>query len=81
VPYQHLSALTVGEVTVADGTATITTPVLTWTLRPADDGVLCGPCAVTRWLRILNLVVTRPGNRDIALALKKAKRGTSGPSP
>ena len=78
VPYQHLATLTAGDVTVADGTATITTPALTWTLRPADDGLLCGPCAVTRWLRILNLVVTRPSNRDIAQALKKAKPATSG---
>ena len=78
VPYKHLATLTAGDVTVADGTATITTPAMTWTLRPADDGLLCGPCAITRWLRILNLVVSRPTNRDIAQALRKAKPGISG---
>jgi len=78
VPYQHLASVTAGDVTVAAGTATITTPAVTWTLHPADDSLLCGPCAVTRWLRILNLVVTRPGHGEIARALKKAKPGSSG---
>jgi hypothetical protein len=78
VPYRHLATLTAGGVTVTGGTATITTPALTWTLRPAGDGLLCGPCAAVRWLRILNLVVTRPNNRDIAQALKKAKPASSG---
>ncbi len=78
VPYIRLAVLTVGDVTVVDGAATITTPALTWTLRPADDSLLCGPCAVARWLRILNLVVTRPSHADIAQVLKKAKPGNSG---
>ena len=80
VPYQHMASLTAGDVTVAEGTATITTRTSMWTLRPAGDGLLCGSCAVTRWLRILNLVVTRPNSRDVALALKKAKPVT-GRSP
>ena len=32
---------------------TIVSPAGTWSLRPADDGLLCGPCAVGRWLRVL----------------------------
>jgi hypothetical protein len=78
VPYKHLATLTAGDVTVVEGTATITTQALTWRLRPAGDGLLCGPCAVARWLRILNLVVTRPSHGDIAQVLKRAKPGTSG---
>ena len=78
VPYKHLATLTAGDIAISDGTATITTQALTWTLRPAADGLLCGPCAVTRWLRILDLVVTRPSNRDIAQALKNAQPGSSG---
>jgi hypothetical protein len=78
VPYKHLARLTAGDVTVADGAAKITTAALTWTLRSADDGVLCGPCAVTRWLRILNLVVTRPSHAEIARALKRTKPTTNG---
>jgi hypothetical protein len=72
VPYRHLSALTVGEVNVADGTATITTPALTWTLRPADDCLLCWPCAVTRWVRALDLVMTKYSNVAITESLKRA---------
>src|SRR6478736_6092767 len=33
VPYRHLATLTVGDVTVADGTVTITARGLAWTLR------------------------------------------------
>jgi hypothetical protein len=44
----------------------------TWTLRPADDSLLCGPCAVVRWLKILDLAVTKPSTKTIAGALKKA---------
>jgi len=39
---------------------------------------MCGPCAVARWLRILNLVVSRPSHGEIARALKKAKAPASG---
>ena len=41
-----------------------------WTLRPADDVEVCGPCAVVRWLKILNLAVTQLSTRTIAEALK-----------
>src|SRR5664279_1565583 len=41
VPYQQLARLTVGDISFANGTATIRTPAGEWTLRPADDGLLC----------------------------------------
>ena len=44
----------------------------TWTVGAADDGLLCGPCAVVRWLKILDLAVTKPSTKTIARALKKA---------
>src|SRR5664280_3183071 len=72
VPYQHLAALTAGDIYVADGAATIRMAAGEWTLRPADDGLLCGPCAVVRWLKILDLAVTHLSTRTIAGALKKA---------
>ena len=46
--------------------------------RPSEDPVVCGSCAVVRWLRALDLVITRPGKRDLARALKKAKAVTGG---
>jgi len=78
VPYRYLATLTAGDLTVADGGVTIESRTGAWTVAANPDPTLCAPCAVTRWLRILNLVVTRPSNRDIAQALKRAKPGTSG---
>jgi len=34
---------------------------------------VCGPCAVVRWLKILDLAVTKPSTKTIARALKRAK--------
>ena len=71
--------MTAGDISIADGVATIQSPVSPvspveeWTLRPADEAVLCGPCAVVRWLKILDLAVTKPSTKTIARALKKAK--------
>ena len=78
MPYEHLAALTAGDITITARTATAKAKAGTWTLLPCDDAVLCGPCAVVRWLRALNLVVTRPGKRDLAGALMKAKFVTDG---
>ncbi len=78
VPYQHLAGLTAGDVTMATGITTISVKAGTWTLLPGDDALLCGPCAVTRWLRVLDLVVTHPSNRDTAQVLRKAMAVTSG---
>jgi hypothetical protein len=44
-----------------------------WTVAHHEDPVVCGRCAITRWLWILKLVVTRPSNCDVAQALKRAK--------
>ncbi len=78
VPYQHLATLTAGDVTMAAGITPITAKAGTWTLLPGYDAMLCGSCAVTRWLRALDLVITHPSNRDIAQVLRKAKAVTSG---
>jgi hypothetical protein len=72
VPYRHLAALTAGDISLAAGGATIRSPAGEWTLRPADDAVLCGPCAVVRWLKILDLAVTKPSTKTMARALKRA---------
>jgi len=71
VPYKHLATLTAGDISIADGVATIRSPAREWTLRPADETNLCGPCAVVRWLKILDLAVTHLSTRTIAGALKK----------
>ena len=72
VPYKHLARLTARDVTVHDGMCTIVSPAGTWSLRPGDDALLCGPCAVGRWLRVLDLAVTRPSPRVLARAVQAA---------
>jgi len=71
VPYQHLAALTAGDISIADGAASIRSAAGEWTVGAADDVEVCGACAVVRWLKILNLAVTHLSTRTIAGALKK----------
>src|SRR5664280_1493636 len=72
VPYKHLAALTAGDIHVV-GVATIRSAAGEWTIGANRDVVLCGSCAVTRWLKILNLAVTKPSTKTMARALKRAK--------
>jgi len=72
VPYQHLATLTAGGLQIEEGVATIRSPAGEWTLRPAGEAILCGPCAVVRWLKILDLAVTKPSTKTISGAMKKA---------
>jgi hypothetical protein len=76
-PYRHLATLTVGDITLIGGVATITITAGTWTMPPVDDPVVCGPCAVARWLRVLNLAATKYVTGVIAKALDEAEAVTS----
>jgi hypothetical protein len=42
-----------------------------------DNPVLCGPCAITRWLRIVDLAVTRINTAVIRDAIDKSEVETS----
>jgi hypothetical protein len=55
-----------------NGTATINSAAGTWTLGPGDDAVLCGPCAVTLWARVLDVVTTGHSKRALTEVLKTA---------
>ena len=70
--YENIATLTVGDVTISDGTATIRTPGGTTILRQADDGLLCGPCALARWLHALDMTVLYPNGRVIAAVIARA---------
>jgi hypothetical protein len=72
--------LTAGDVTVVDGTATITSSAGEWTVAADEDPVLCGCCAVTRWLRVVDLSVTKINTGILADAVGKAEAVT-GQSP
>ncbi|MEP6562954.1 MAG: hypothetical protein ABJD68_17980, partial [Nakamurella sp.] len=72
VPYQHLATRTAGDITLLEGTARIRSDAGTWELRPGDNALLCGPCAVTRWLRALEVEITAPSTRVLANRIRKA---------
>src|SRR6478735_3099393 len=73
LPYKHLASSTVGEITLVDGVATVTSPTGAWTVTPDDNPILCGSCAVTRWLRIVDLAVTKINTAVIADAIDKSE--------
>jgi hypothetical protein len=70
--YDNIATLTVGDVTISDGTATIRTPGGTTILRQAEDGLLCGPCALARWLHALDMTMLYPNGRVIAAVIARA---------
>ena len=57
---EHIAGLTAGDVVIADGAATITAPTGTITLPASGDTLICGPCALARWLRVLDMTVIYP---------------------
>jgi len=74
IPYRQLAALTVGQLHVAGGVATITDlHGATHVVEAAAGPVLCGPCALVRWRRVLDTAVTRHATRALVDLLKKAK--------
>jgi hypothetical protein len=78
VPHRHLAGLVAGDITVANGAATVTVGDQTRAVVAVDDPVLCGPCAIARWLRAHQVIVD-PGSatRTIARLLDKAAEPTS----
>ena len=80
VPYRRIAALTAGDITVTDGVATINTTRPVITFYPDEDPVLCGPCALVRWLRALHLALTSPATRTLAGAIDRAP-AVDGASP
>lgn len=78
IPHKHLAGLVAGDITVAAGVAMITVAGQTRTVVTVDDPVLCGPCAIARWLRAHQVIVD-PGSatRTIARLLDKAAEPTS----
>ncbi len=80
VPYRRIAALTAGDITLIDAVATINTTIGLVTLDPDQDPVVCGPCALVRWLRALHLALTSPATRTLAGAIDRAP-AVDGSSP
>jgi hypothetical protein len=77
VSKENIGELTAGDVTVADGVATIRTPGGTTTLVSTVDALICGPCALARWLHTLDMTVLYPSNRVVAAVIARAAPLTS----
>jgi len=80
VAYRRIAALTAGDITLTDTVATINTTIGLVTLYPDEDPVVCGPCALVRWLRALHLALTSPATRTLAGAIDRAP-AVEGASP
>jgi hypothetical protein len=81
IPYRQIAALTVGQLHIAGGQgggARITDALgAEHVLVSNPDPVLCGPCTLVRWRRVLNTVVTRHATRALVDLLKDAEKVTA----
>ena len=69
---EHIATLTAGDVVIADGAATITAPTGTITLAASSDTLICGPCALARWLHVLDMTVNYPDRYVIDAVIARA---------
>src|ERR1700712_2254433 len=59
IPYRQLPRLTVAQLHIADGVATVTDHRgVAHVVESAADPVLCGPCTLVRWRRVLDTEAT-----------------------
>jgi hypothetical protein len=73
IPHQQLATLTAGDIAITGVVATITGADRTWTVEAGADPVLCGPCAIARWLTTHQVIVTRIATRAVADHLDRLK--------
>ena len=81
IPHRHLARLTAGDISIGGGVATIAFTGRTWTVEAVDDPVLCGPCAIARWLHTHHVIVTRIATRAVAEHLDDETQTVTGGSP
>jgi hypothetical protein len=70
--FEQIASVAAGDVTITGGVATIRTHGGTTILRSVDDDLLCGPCALARWVHALDLTVVYPDGRVIAAVIARA---------
>jgi hypothetical protein len=74
IPYRQLPRLTVGQLRIVDDVATVTdSRGVAHVVEAATDPVLCGPCALVRWRRVLDTEVT---HKRVKKLLKDAEEVT-----
>ena len=78
VQYQQLAVMTAGQITVAEGRAVITDRDGHVTEVDADqDPLVCGPCALARWQRIIDVDVRPDKQAHLPTLLGRAKAVTA----
>lgn len=77
IPHRHLAGLVADDITVAGGVATIRVAGQGRTISAMDDPVLCGPCAIARWMQTHDVIVVKIATRAVSDHLKKAETLTS----
>jgi len=76
IPYRQLPRLTVAQLRIADGTATVTDHHgIAHVVETMADPVMCGPCALVRWRRVLDTEVQHKSVKEL---LRKAETVTGG---
>ena len=71
IPRQHIGEMVAGDIAVVGDAAVITTAEAAVTLEKASDTLLCGPCALARWLHALDLMASGP-ERVVAATIARA---------
>lgn len=71
LPSSRLGELSAGDIAIVDEAAFITTADGTVAVEKADETLLCGPCALARWLHALDLMVIYP-ERVVAATIARA---------
>jgi len=74
VPYQAIAELVVGDITIARGVAVIRTSIGTVELANEPDPRLCGPCALSRWMHMLDMTAVYS---DRAISAAVIARGSA----
>ena len=70
IPYRQLPGLTVAQLHIADGFATITDHRgVAHVIEATTDPMVCGPCTLVRWRRVLDAEVL---HKSVKTLLKKA---------
>lgn len=72
LPYETIAELTVADISISAGTATIRTPGGTTILAAEDDVLICGPCALARWVHALDLGSVYANGRVAAAVIARA---------
>ncbi len=78
LPYRELAVMAVGQLDIVDGAAGVTDiSGEVHLIEATADAVLCGPCALTRWRRVVDAEVTGTSAAGMRRLFKKAPVVTS----